>query len=740
MASLSHFRIVVALAATTFAGSVMPQSPDVLWSKGNMEHVDCVSLSSNGQFAATASSQDGVVHVWSMSPAAHLLRRVENNFNANCVAFTTDSAGFALAGSGSYDSIKFYSVSSGLPTGVTATVAEASDTDAILFRTVGGTQYMYTQHNSSTDFVAQWKKVGNVWTRGITWPLSGLTLRSFDVSNDGSKLAVGAGSTVLLYNTNDAGRTVRGAFSLSSVQEVDISPNGAKVAAVGSNRLLVYTIASTDIATSPSVAGLRTVRFTPNSADIVSGTTTNNFVFRFNGSAQPTATIAQHSSDVTSLDISPQGIIAANGVRNRLVSFYAVANNLKIGGLQGHSRVVNSLSFDPNGQFVVTTGADERAIRFQASSGLEVWESPGPAEPSWGNLLSNSVLGNGTEAVVSSNNNHLRIFQTSNGQDTGKDLTLSVDPEIVVSSPAALGSHGNVIAATQGKNIVLWSPSSLSTLSPLNEATSTVLCMAYNRVGAWFATGSADNFLRIYRTTTGTSWGSPQAINIGADVKGVAFDPGGTRLAVVCNRIPNLVVYKRVGVVWSFEKQLTTVLPQAPSMVRYSADGRILAVAERGSNGAMRLYNAVTGAVLATYQSINYLNAFEFSPDNSKIAYVKGDAVREDFQVVMLRNPYAVTPVASIIVTPQNFIGGSSTSVTGKVTLEGVAPKGGVRVTLTSSNSGVVTVPATVTVPYGLSTVNFAVTHARPPAQTNVTVSARSSSSATKTYVVTVRR
>lgn len=64
----------------------------------------------------------------------------------------------------------------------------------------------------------------------------------------------------------------------------------------------------------------------------------------------------------------------------------------------------------------------------------------------------------------------------------------------------------------------------------------------------------------------------------------------------------------------------------------------------------------------------------------------------------------------SVAVSPTTVVGGSSTVVTGTVTMTGSAPTGGETVSLSSSNTKLATLLATVKVPSGSSTANFVVT------------------------------
>jgi hypothetical protein len=75
-------------------------------------------------------------------------------------------------------------------------------------------------------------------------------------------------------------------------------------------------------------------------------------------------------------------------------------------------------------------------------------------------------------------------------------------------------------------------------------------------------------------------------------------------------------------------------------------------------------------------------------------------------QAAILTVTSAVT-VSAVALNPSSVLGGSSS--TGTVTLSGVAPSGGVAVTLSNSNTAAATVLASVTVPAGSSSTTFSV-------------------------------
>ena len=94
-------------------------------------------------------------------------------------------------------------------------------------------------------------------------------------------------------------------------------------------------------------------------------------------------------------------------------------------------------------------------------------------------------------------------------------------------------------------------------------------------------------------------------------------------------------------------------------------------------------------------------------------------------------NPPAL---ASLVVTPASVTGGGS--ATGTATLSAAAPAGGAQVTL-SSNSGVASVPPSVTIPAGATSATFSVTTSAVGAPTSVTITG-SYGGATHTAALTV--
>jgi hypothetical protein len=92
--------------------------------------------------------------------------------------------------------------------------------------------------------------------------------------------------------------------------------------------------------------------------------------------------------------------------------------------------------------------------------------------------------------------------------------------------------------------------------------------------------------------------------------------------------------------------------------------------------------------------------------------------------------------VTAVSAAPNVVTGGSSSL--GTVTIEASSPVGGMSVNLTSSNTGVVTVPATAFIPEGETTANFFIGTRTVDSNTDVTITAAGSSSQASTVVTVI--
>lgn len=94
--------------------------------------------------------------------------------------------------------------------------------------------------------------------------------------------------------------------------------------------------------------------------------------------------------------------------------------------------------------------------------------------------------------------------------------------------------------------------------------------------------------------------------------------------------------------------------------------------------------------------------------------------------------------LTALTLNPASVRGGWTS--TGTVTLSGPAPAGGAVITLSSSNTNVATVPASITVPAGATSATFTVSTRRVSASTSVVISAQYNNTSISTPLTVTRK
>ncbi|HLV79760.1 MAG TPA: hypothetical protein VKT32_05735 [Chthonomonadaceae bacterium] len=144
------------------------------------------------------------------------------------------------------------------------------------------------------------------------------------------------------------------------------------------------------------------------------------------------------------------------------------------------------------------------------------------------------------------------------------------------------------------------------------------------------------------------------------------------------------------------------------------------------------------------YANAGIMDLNTLLPANSGWTLVSAYGINDVGQIVGVGNGpngshgFLLTPtpaLKSFSCSPSSPIGGKA--ATGKITLATAAPAGGAMVALSSSNPAVLSVPQTVTVPFGATSVSFPLNPAFVTSSTPVTLSA--ARAVTKTLALTVQ-
>jgi hypothetical protein len=172
------------------------------------------------------------------------------------------------------------------------------------------------------------------------------------------------------------------------------------------------------------------------------------------------------------------------------------------------------------------------------------------------------------------------------------------------------------------------------------------------------------------------------------------------------------------------------------------SNGSILLNAQPGSSGAITVkLKSSSGAVnvpASVSIAVGKLGGL-FTAATSPVASTTAATLTASYGTSSQQATLSVQPaqLIAVSVSPSSVKGSAGTAVTGTVSLNGLAPSGGIVVTLTSSDTSAAKVPTSVTIPAGRATATFRVTHAKVASNTAVTITA-SAIGQTQTTVLTV--
>jgi WD40 repeat protein/predicted Ser/Thr protein kinase len=579
--------------------------------KGHQLTVDCVAFSRDGQRLATGS-QDGTLRIWNAS-AYTLLKTLKITTNAVwSVAFTPDDQGLVtscnecaqLWDTRSWECLRTFP-------GELAAVARSgtrlatSESNPFFYETAGAVRLFD-------------------WSTGALLATFGAPGRALALSSDGGRLAVaGPASGITIYDTPTR-QIVRQWPTKNPVWSLVFSPDDRQLLSTGwSTAAALWTLAGAgppQLLTGHQLNVWSAV-FSPDGATIA--TTSSDQSIRF----WDTATLAQkfwlhgHASEVWCAAYSPDGRRLATGGKDQNVMLWPTVEPQQQGELP-HYNVDSQPVFSPDGSRLVTVQTDltnaqlwqvsgrqllatnlaagrfvlgfsrdsQEVLTFDSSRFILNYWPPNGSEPAREITLHDAEIQPGTSPMEGlSPDQHFFFVIDATGliqiwnTDTGRRVSRVHGPLPPIRNAVLSPSGRQIVVSVERDHVAHLYDCATGAELVLAGHRDFVSGLAFSPDGATLATGSMDGTIRLWNATNGQTTATlPGHLTEATDV---AFSPDGRTLASLGRR-DSLKLWHLP----TLREVYSENLPQAGQWLRFSADGRQLAV-ETG-NDSIRLLPA----------------------------------------------------------------------------------------------------------------------------------------------------
>lgn len=334
-------------------------------------------------------------------------------------------------------------------------------------------------------------------------------------------------------------------------------------------------------------------------------------------------------ANVNSVIFSPDGEIIASGSDNGTIRLWNVDTGEFIRYLVGHTKSVNSVGFSPNGNMLMSAGADGVCL-WDVNTG-EFIEDIQVSAVSAAFSPDGRTCAIASETGISVRNAHtLQFLESLTKNKRSEDKFRGIDIGSIGS--VAFSPDGNTIVSCGGNNIHLWDLHTNQRLKTLIGHTESVNSVVFSPDGNTIVSASKDRTIRLWNVNTRKHLKT--LIGHTDSVSRVVFSSDGETIASAGDdrtiRLWNANTGELIKTFTGHVENVNTVAFSPDGKTIASGSGRLVYLGGREDAGTcvgqeIRLWNAHTGELIKTLIGhTSVVNSVVFSPDGSTIASGSG--------------------------------------------------------------------------------------------------------------------
>jgi WD40 repeat protein len=420
-------------------------------------------------------------------------------------------------------------------------------------------------------------------------------------------LSIGADGKAIVSDAH-TGRSISRIGYGQSLLTGGISPSGHRVMTAGADGTIRFWSADTGRQLgSFQVPGLTDASLDPKDSSKVVATSAEGRIRIWRlGSAKAIVSPRLPSTRLTHASFSPDGSrILATG-NDKVAWILDATSGRPLHTLRGQTAKINAAVWSPDNRYVVTGGDDGYAYLWDAATGKPVVREQEP------NVVTAVAFGGDRPVFAAAGGNRVHVYSLQ-----GRQLAELRGDTDVINDIEFRPGHGKVlVTASNDGTARVWDYAELTetTLRPLLGDRGGVDNAVFSPDGRFVLTGSTDGSARIWSVFTG--------IELWHDYGGVlaaAYSPDGKRI-VTYNHFH---YYLWDGSTGRSRGRLPGGSTTAVSSIRFSPDGKLLAVAETG--GVIFVRRTTDWEPFARITRTAAVDGIAFSPSGRLLAVAGAD-------------------------------------------------------------------------------------------------------------------